>query len=91
MSEPIRVSVAVGVNGRMANWILPEDCFKKQFAEIRGAADPAAACNAQVQQMKRSLERVGLKKFVWELAYLHALYQMQEELAQEKGAENGNR
>lgn len=89
MIKPI--GITVGVNGRICNWVLPEDSFKKQLAEIRGAADPATVCDAKVQQMKRSLERVGLKKFVWELAYLHALYQMQEELAQEKGAENGNR
>jgi len=89
MSKPI--GITVGVNGRISNWILPEDCFKKQFAEIRSAADPVAACNAQVQRMKHSLESVGMKKFVWELAYLHALYQMQEELAQEKGAKHGNR
>lgn len=88
---PKPISIAVGVNGRISNWILPKDCFKKQFSEIRGADDPAAACEAQVQRMKRSLESVGMKKFVWELAYLHALYQMQEELAQEKGAEHGNR
>lgn len=89
MSKPI--GITIGVNGRVFNWVLPEDCFKMQFAEIRGAADPATACDAKVQQMKHSLERVGIKKFVWELAYLHALYQMQEELTQKKGAENGNR
>lgn len=85
------IGITIGVNGRVFNWILPDDCFKKQFAEIRGVADPATACDAQVQRMRHIIGNARIKKFVWELAYLHALYQVQDELAQEKGAKHGNR
>ena len=99
MFKPI--TITIGVNGRMANYTLPEDCFKKQFAYIRGAVNPASACEAEVVSAARNVKDSEIKKFVWQLAYLHALYQMRAELArelwkqeireQEKGAENGNR